>query len=99
MSEESKPKNNIILQLTVKNHAGVMSHICGLLARRSYNVEGIMCFPLPSGQLSQVCLLLNENQRLEQVIKQLDKLVDVHEVQRGRVDTEAFSRLTSLFGK
>lgn len=96
---ESKPEKNAILQLTVKNHAGVMSHICGLLARRSYNVEGIMCFPLPGGQLSQVCLLLNENQRLEQVIKQIDKLMDVLEVQRGMVTKEAFTRLTTLFGQ
>lgn len=94
---DSKPENNSILQLTVRNHAGVMSHICGLLARRSFNVEGIMCFPLPGGQLSQVCLLLKENQRLEQLIKQFDKLADVHEVQRGIVKKEAFARLTTLF--
>lgn len=96
---ESQPENNRILQLTVRNHAGVMSHICGLLAKRSYNVEGIMCFPLPDGQSSQVCLLLDENQRLDQVIKQLDKLMDVLEVQRGMVDMEAFARLKTLFGQ
>lgn len=96
---EREPENNRILQLTVRNHAGVMSHICGLLARRSYNVEGIMCFPLADGQLSQVCLLLDENQRLQQVIKQLAKLVDVLEVQCGMVEAEAFTRVTSLFGQ
>jgi acetolactate synthase-1/3 small subunit len=92
-------ENNPILQLTVRNHAGVMSHICGLLARRSYNVEGIMCVPLPDGQLSQVWLLLDGNLRLDQVTKQILKLVDVLEIQCGPVEAETFSRLTSLFGE
>jgi len=95
---EIKPETRSILQLTVRNHAGVMAHICGLLARRSYNVEGIMCFPLADGQLSQVWLLLDENRRLDQVINQILKLVDVLEVHRGPVQAETFSRLKSLFG-
>lgn len=96
---ESKTLNNSILQLTVRNHPGVMSHICGLLARRSYNAEGIMCFPLPGGQLSKVYLLLEENQRLQQVIKQLGKLMDVLEVQRGMLEDDAFTQLKRLFGQ
>lgn len=91
--------NKNILQLTVRNHAGVMSHICGLLARRSYNVEGIMCMPLSGGQLSEVWLRLDENQRLDQVVKQIRKLVDVLDVKRGPAQPEAFSRLSSCFAE
>ena len=37
---------NVILQLTVRNHPGVMTHVCGLFARRAFNVEGILCLPI-----------------------------------------------------
>lgn len=30
-----------MLRLSVNNHPGVMSHICGLFAGRAYNLEGI----------------------------------------------------------
>ena len=35
----------VVLELTVNNHPGVMSHICGLFARRAFNVEGISACP------------------------------------------------------
>ena len=35
--------DNVILELTVRNHPGVMTHVCGLFARRAFNVEGIAC--------------------------------------------------------
>ncbi len=35
--------DNVILELTVRNHPGVMTHVCGLFARRAFNVEGILC--------------------------------------------------------
>ena len=87
-----------ILQLTVKNHPGVMSHICGLFARRSYNVEGIMCLPLADGQLSRVWLMVDEDAKLEQVMQQTRKLVDVIDVQRRGVEPAIFPQLQALFG-
>ncbi|EMK3758521.1 ACT domain-containing protein, partial [Providencia rettgeri] len=36
----------IALELIVRNHPGVMSHICGLFARRAFNVDGILCMPI-----------------------------------------------------
>ncbi len=38
--------DNVILELTVRNHPGVMTHVCGLFARRAFNVEGILCLPI-----------------------------------------------------
>ncbi len=87
-----------ILQLTVKNHPGVMSHVCGLFARRSYNVDGIMCLPLADPALSRIWLLVNEDARLEQIIRQTRKLVDVIDVQRQGVAPEIFPQLQRLFG-
>ncbi len=41
-----KQHDNVILELTVRNHPGVMTHVCGLFARRAFNVEGILCLPI-----------------------------------------------------
>jgi acetolactate synthase I/III small subunit len=90
-------KTHTILELTVQNHPGVMSHICGLFSRRAYNMEGIMCLPLAGGGKSRMWLLVDEDQRLEQIVKQVRKLVDVLEVKRHAAGHEAFARLEEFF--
>ena len=53
--------DNVILELTVRNHPGVMTHVCGLFARRAFNVEGILCLPIQDtalGRQSQPWLLV-----------------------------------------
>jgi acetolactate synthase-1/3 small subunit len=57
-----------------------MSHVCGLFARRAFNVEGILCMPVGDGARSVVLLLVHEDDRIEQVVRQLQKLEDVVEV-------------------
>ena len=71
-----------VLELTVNNHPGVMSHICGLFSRRGYNLEGIVCIPIGSGAISRMWLQVNEDVKLEQVIKQVQKLADIRDVVR-----------------
>jgi acetolactate synthase-1/3 small subunit len=86
-----------VLELTVNNHPGVMSHICGLFARRAYNVEGILCMPIGNGTHSRIWLLVHADQRLEQMIKQVQKLEDVLTVQRHGATHEVFVRLEEFF--
>lgn len=71
-----------LLHLSVRNHPGVMSHICGLFARRAFNLDAILCLPAGDGQRSTMWLSVKEDQRLEQVIRQLAKLEDVIEVRQ-----------------
>ena len=85
------------LELTVRNHPGVMSHVCGLFARRGYNVEGILCMPVGDGTRSRIFLLVNEEVRLEQMIKQLHRLEDVVEVSRHSADRRVFVQLEEFF--
>ena len=78
--EESKRHctgETTVLELTVNNHPGVMSHICGLFSRRAYNLEGIVCVPIGTGETSRMWLKVNEELKLVQVIKQVQKLPDV----------------------
>ncbi len=80
MSTDLKKSRSIVLELTVNNHPGVMSHVCGLFSRRAYNVEKILCLPDEEGRLSRMWLQVNEEEKLDQVVKQLQKLADVQEI-------------------
>jgi len=95
----ARPVQSTVLEVTVKNHPGVMSHVCGLFARRAFNVEGILCMPVGSGELSRIWLLVNEDRRLGQMVKQVLKLEDVLDVQRHAAEHEVFVRLESYFRK
>lgn len=86
-----------VLELTVNNHPGVMSHVCGLFSRRAYNVEGILCLPIGDGTRSRIWLLVGEDERLEQMIHQLHKLEDVLEVARHSADHQVFVDLEKHF--
>jgi acetolactate synthase-1/3 small subunit len=66
-----------ILRLTVNNHPGVMLQICGLFARRNFNLDGIFCTAIDQGTTSCIWLKVDETEKLDQVVKQLTKLEDV----------------------
>ena len=76
-------KCRTVLRLVVRNHPGVMSHVCGLFSRRAFNLDGIACLPVADGARSVIILLINEDQRLEQLIRQLRKLEDVLQIDRA----------------
>ena len=82
---------DVVLRLHVRNHPGVMSHVCGLFARRAYNVEGILCLPVGDGARSAILLLVHDDERLEQMIRQLRKLEDVVDIERTSEAREAFA--------
>lgn len=86
-----------VLELLVNNHPGVMSHVSGLFARRAFNVEGIVCLPVGSGAVSRIWLLVNEDVRLEQMVRQIEKLQDVIEVRRHDGDHPLFLLVADYF--
>ena len=86
-----------VLELTVRNHPGVLSHLCGLFARRAFNVEGVLCLPVGAGAQSRIWLRVAADERLEQLIRQLGKLEDVREVRRHGAEHEVFVRLEAFF--
>ena len=90
-----------VLELDVNNHAGVMSHVVGMFSRRAYNVEGILCMPVggenANGEISRIWLTVNEDERLDQMVKQLEKLEDVRTVRRHGAEHEVFERLEEFF--
>ena len=88
-----------LLKLTVNNHPGVMAHVCGLFARRAYNLEGVMVRPIAgsSRQRSRMWLLVNEEDRLQQLIRQTEKLVDVISVEQQELEGSIFEQTEAFF--
>ncbi|OSN10832.1 acetolactate synthase isozyme 1 small subunit [Lonsdalea iberica] len=95
--QTASSSTQVTLELSVRNHPGVMSHVCGLFARRAFNVEGIMCMPLPGGEQSRIWLLVNDDNRLAQMISQVEKLEDVLEVRRHGDDTRIFEQVAEFY--
>lgn len=89
--------HEIVIELTVRNHPGVMSHITGLFSRRAFNLEGILCGALPGGEHSRMYLLVQPDERLTNIIRNLEKLYDVLDVRlRDDCDGSAFANLDEL---
>ena len=79
--EDSPMDSTTVLRLTVNNHPGVMLQICGLFARRAFNLEGIFCTAIDRGATNCIWLKVDKDGKLDQVIKQLSKLEDVISVE------------------
>src|SRR6185369_12282167 len=94
---EQQAISRAVMEIDVNNHPGVMSHVVGLFSRRAYNVEGILCLPVDNGQQSRIWLLVNEDTRLAQMIKQVEKLEDVISVRRHTADHAVFRDLEVFF--
>lgn len=97
LTDHEMANGHIVLELKVKNHPGVMSHICGLFSRRAYNLEKILVIPNLDGYESRMWLQVDEEKRLEQVVKQLEKLEDVHSVGLHGSGPEVFDGLDNVF--
>ena len=85
-----------VLRLLVRNHPGVLSHVSGLFARRAFNVDGILCLPVEGGARSAILLLVRADGRLDQLVRQLDKLEDVLHVAPSPGDRRAFEAVAGL---
>lgn len=89
--------DNAIVELVVRNHPGVMTHITGLFARRAFNLEGIVCSRIGDGRESRMYLLVKNDELVEQIIKQLQKLYDVLDVSfHEEYDYTIFNRLDEI---
>jgi acetolactate synthase-1/3 small subunit len=92
-------KSMALLKLTINNHPGVLSHVCGLFARRAYNLEGVMVRPISGGidHRSRMWLLVNEEARLPQLIRQTEKLVDVISIEQIEIEGSVFEHTETFF--
>lgn len=70
-----------ILSILIENEAGALSRVAGLFSARGYNIESLTVAPTEDESLSRMTLLTRGgDEMIEQIIKQLYKLVDVVKV-------------------
>jgi acetolactate synthase-1/3 small subunit len=66
------------LSVLVENKPGVLARIAGLFSRRGFNIDSLAVGPTEHPEVSRMTIVVNvEESPLEQVTKQLNKLVEV----------------------
>jgi acetolactate synthase-1/3 small subunit len=69
------------LSVLVENKPGVLARIAGLFSRRGFNIDSLAVGPTEHPEVSRMTIVVNvETSPLEQVTKQLNKLVEVLKV-------------------
>jgi acetolactate synthase I/III small subunit len=67
-----------ILAILLENEAGSLSRIVGLFSQRAFNIESLTVSPTDDPSLSRITIATSgDDQILEQIIKQVNKLIDV----------------------
>ncbi len=73
---------NHIISVLVENKAGVLAKISGLFSRRGFNIESLAVGPTDDEKISRITLSVDaEKHSIEQIIKQLYKLINVIKIQ------------------
>ena len=66
------------LSILVENRAGVLSRVTGLFSRRGFNIESLAVGPCEEPDMSRITIVvIGDDEKIEQVMKQLNKLIDV----------------------
>jgi acetolactate synthase-1/3 small subunit len=69
------------ITVLVENHAGVLARVAGLFARRGFNIESLAVSVTDRPEISRMTIVVGGDHRvLEQITKQLNKLVEVIKV-------------------
>jgi len=72
------PRKYHVLSVLVENRAGVLARVASLFARRGYNIYSLAVAPTDDERFSRITVVVDvESAPLEQVVKQLNKLINV----------------------
>jgi len=70
-----------VISVIVMNEASVLSRIVGLFSGRGYNIDSLTVAPIPDSKYSRITIVTQGSVRvIEQIIKQLHKLIPVLKV-------------------
>ena len=70
--------NHHILSVLVQNRPGVLARVASLFARRGYNIFSLAVAPAENEGMSRITVVVDvDSAPLEQIVKQLFKLIDV----------------------
>ncbi len=86
-----------VFQLLVENTSGVLSRISGLFSRRGYNIESITAGVTADPKVSRITIVASgDDEILEQIEKQVAKLVDVCDVKELKPDQSVYRELALI---
>ena len=83
-----------VFQLLVDNTSGVLSRISGLFSRRGYNIESITAGVTADPRFTRITIVTSgDDDILEQIEKQVGKLVDVRDIKELDPDDSVYREL------
>lgn len=84
------------LSVLVENHAGVLSRVAGLFSRRGFNIDSLAVGVTENPNISRITIVVDGDEyTVEQVSKQLNKLIDVIKIKQLE-KSESVSRELAL---
>lgn len=84
----------MVLSIFVDNTFGVLSRVAGLFSRRGYNIDSLTVGETENKEFSRMTVVVSgDEQILEQIKKQVEKLEDVKEVKELDPETSVYREL------
>ena len=86
-----------VFQLLVDNTSGVLSRISGLFSRRGYNIESITAGVTADPRFTRITIVASgDDEILDQIEKQVEKLVDVRDIKELKPDESVYRELALI---
>ena len=86
-----------VFQLLVDDTSGVLSRISGLFSRRGYNIESITAGVTADPRFTRITIVASgDDEILDQIEKQVSKLVDVRDVKELKPDSSVYRELALI---
>ncbi|GAU78404.1 acetolactate synthase small subunit [Fusibacter sp. 3D3] len=86
--------NLYVLSVIVENEPGILSRVAGLFSRRGYNIKSLSVGETEDPKISRMTIVVSgDRQIVEQIKKQLQKLIDVIKITELEPDTSVYREL------
>ncbi len=86
-----------VFKLLVDNTSGVLSRISGLFSRRGYNIESITAGLTADPRFTRITIVASgDDEILDQIEKQVAKLVDVRDIKELRPESSVYRELALI---
>lgn len=83
-----------VLSILVENTPGVLSRVSGLFSRRGYNIDSITAGVTSDPKYTRMTVVVRgDDQVLDQISKQLNKLVEVQDIKELKEDNAVYREL------
>ena len=86
-----------VFQILVDNTSGVLSRISGLFSRRGYNIDSITAGVTADPKYTRITIVTSGDEMiLDQIEKQVAKLVDVRDIKELKPDSSVYRELAMV---